>query len=126
MRRHVPAAGQDAQAGVRIRVPVRRRQRLQHLRRVGLARPRAGLPALARLADRLRVLRLEEAGPRQRGDQEAGPRLLLVVRPGQQGPQVQPGQDLQVSRSATPALINCFLFIHSRFCYTPDIPVRRL
>lgn len=55
--RHVPAAGQDAQAGVRVGVSVRRRRRLVHLRRVGVARTRPRLHAVARLAgnDRLNV-----------------------------------------------------------------------
>lgn len=48
--RHVPAARQDAQAGVRVGVPVRQRRRLQHLGRVGVARAGPRLPAVARLA----------------------------------------------------------------------------
>ena len=39
---------------------------------------------------------MEEAGPCRGGDQEDGRRLLQVGGRGREGPQIQPGQDLQV------------------------------
>lgn len=114
--RHVPAPGQDAQAGLRLRLSVRNRQRLHHLRGLGVARARARLPTVARLADRLRVVRLDQAGPRQPRHQEAGAGLLLVDRCRQAGPQVQPGQDLQVS--AASLYLYCIKYLHL-FCIVP-------
>ena len=44
---------------------------------------------------------MEETGPRQRGHQEDGARLLQVGGQGRSGSRVQPGQDSQVERRHT-------------------------
>lgn len=55
---------------------------------------------------------MEETGPLQRGHQEEGARVLLLVRSGLQGTQVQPGQDLQVKSASVLRLLS-FLILNT-------------
>lgn len=92
--RNVPASGEAEQERLRLLLHLRRGQQQQHLGSVGVQGPRTGLPSQPRLADRLRVLRMVQAGLLQARDQEDSGAVLQLGGNRQAGKEVQPGKDL--------------------------------
>nr|KAF6275390.1 eukaryotic translation elongation factor 1 gamma [Myotis myotis] len=96
--RNVPAVGQAEEERLCQCHPLWNQQQQLHFWSLGLPRPGARLSAESRLAGGLRVIHVAEVGSRQRGDPDAGARVLLLGGglPAR-GQSLQSGQDLQVN-----------------------------